>query len=381
MTNTVVCDSSSYPLATIVSRPYRSILSKVDVEPICSPWSHRASNNNQVASLRGGSHNSTAVQNWDKTRLHSTQTTKIHNHNRYNHSSTNPIPPSILSTKKEKQISNSKPKGSHRQSECLRRIKREWKDAVQLGIAYDWIHKETVTTLGRSPCGRNHHHHHHHPQEQKKEWSHHNTSIDIDPSFVRYNYVRLGPMGKNLLQWHFSVMGPSHSVYEQGIYHGVILLPKDYPGSPPRIQLVTPSGRFVTNKDICLSASAHHPELWTPRWTILSLIDALRIHMLSTPNEIGGMHSTSETRRKYAQASRSWPLHQYMLSVGIFSTHGEMDMDTIPSSKDLLSSPRQRSRISHQQRHSSTIKAWKIKTFRLMSFVTALIVLFLFRWI
>ncbi|EED89855.1 predicted protein, partial [Thalassiosira pseudonana CCMP1335] len=120
------------------------------------------------------------------------------------------------------------------------------------------------------------------------------------------DYVRIGPFGKNLLRWHFSVMGPSNSVYEGGVYHGRVLLPKDYPGSPPRVQMLTPSGRFICGEDICLSASNYHPETWTPRWTVISLVDALRLHMLTTANEIGGLLSTDEKRRQYALESRSW---------------------------------------------------------------------------
>lgn len=268
-------------------------------------------------------------------------------------------------------------KQGDRYNECLRRIKREWKDAVQLGIAYDWVHKETLTPKGRSPSGYNK------PgsmlpvnSTQKEEPT--KTLEDIDQTFFKYNYIRIGPMGKNLLRWHFSILGPPNSVYERGIYHGVILLPRDYPGSPPRIQLLTPSGRFIPNTDICLSASAHHPETWTPRWTILSLVDALRIHMLSTPNEIGGMHATSEARREYAASSRCWPLHRYMISVGIFSTNIPIDSGSIQRRDELLNP----SRINSHRRHMiPAITTWKRTTIRLMSLLTAFIFLFFLRWV
>lgn len=98
--------------------------------------------------------------------------------------------------------------------ECLRRIKREWKDAVLMGIAYDWTRMKTI---------------------KRKETNSQN------------NYVRLGPFGKNLLRWHFSVMGPANSVYQDGIYHGRVLLPKDYPGSPPRVQVSVYNFSYLTN--------------------------------------------------------------------------------------------------------------------------------------
>jgi Ubiquitin-protein ligase len=200
-----------------------------------------------------------------------------------------------------------------KQGECLRRIKREWKDAVKLGIAYDWKTKETVTSKGRSPSGM---------MDDWTDSTSTSTSTNSNSTFFQYNYVRMGPFGKNLLRWHFSVLGPSNSPYSEGIYHGRILLPKNYPMSPPRVQMLTPSGRFVPGEDICLSASNYHPETWTPRWTILSLIDALRLHMLTTPNEIGGIDSTREKRMDLAVQSRRWksgPIdHGQMVQNGIF---------------------------------------------------------------
>mmetsp|Transcript_13090 Transcript_13090/g.27519 ORF Transcript_13090/g.27519 Transcript_13090/m.27519 type:complete len:102 (-) Transcript_13090:1128-1433(-) len=70
--------------------------------------------------------------------------------------------------------------------------------------------------------------------------------------------------------------------------------------------MLTPSGRFIPGEDICLSASSYHPETWTPQWTILSLVDALRIHMLTMANEIGGVMASDGKRRQLATESRSW---------------------------------------------------------------------------
>eukprot|EP00804_Cyclotella_cryptica_P006878 CCRYP_020800-RA/>CCRYP_020800-RA protein AED:0.03 eAED:-0.01 QI:0/-1/0/1/-1/0/1/0/74 len=71
--------------------------------------------------------------------------------------------------------------------------------------------------------------------------------------------------------------------------------------------MLTPSGRFVPGEDICLSASNYHPETWTPRWTVLSLVDALRLHMLTASNEMEV--SWHRTRKKeLCSSSRSWCL-------------------------------------------------------------------------
>lgn len=197
---------------------------------------------------------------------------------------------------------------SGQESATLRRIKREWKEAVKMGIAYDWTKGKNI----------------------------------VEENSDEYAYVRMGPYGNNLLKWHFSVMGPPNSEFDGGIYHGRVLLPKDYPGSPPRVQVLTPSGRFIPGHDICLSASNYHPESWTPKWTILSLVDALRLHMVTQANEIGGTAATPTERRKYARASRLWAMgrisHPEMINQGVFAwedtseaTSSEMSTDHVPT--------------------------------------------------
>lgn len=70
--------------------------------------------------------------------------------------------------------------------------------------------------------------------------------------------IRLSPLRGNLLEWHFSFTGPENSTYQEGVYHGRILLSQQYPHKAPRIQLLTPNGRFQLKTDICLSASVCH---------------------------------------------------------------------------------------------------------------------------
>ncbi|KAL7428000.1 hypothetical protein ACHAXH_003377 [Discostella pseudostelligera] len=199
--------------------------------------------------------------------------------------------------------------GGGKDGECLRRIKREWKDAVNMGIAYDWMNTRTINNQRSS---------------RTSICSDNDNNEQHDDTNNQNNYIRIGPYGKNLLRWHFSVAGPANSVYAQGIYHGAILLPRDYPASPPRVRLLTPSGRFMVDVDICLTASNYHPESWTPRWTVVSLVQALRVHMLTSPAEIGGVHASEEKRREYAIASREWRSrdgvvdHGRMVAMGMF---------------------------------------------------------------
>ena len=68
----------------------------------------------------------------------------------------------------------------------------------------------------------------------------------------------------------------------------------------------TPSGRFISFKNICLSASAYHPEAWSPLWSIYGMVNALRMHMLSEPNEIGAKTSNVDETIEFARRSLSW---------------------------------------------------------------------------
>ncbi|XP_047994119.1 ubiquitin-conjugating enzyme E2 J1-like [Leguminivora glycinivorella] len=119
------------------------------------------------------------------------------------------------------------------------------------------------------------------------------------------------PLEDNLFEWHFTVQGPKGTDFEGGIYHGRILLPKEYPMHPPHIILLTPNGRFEVNKKICLSISGHHPETWQPSWSIRTALLAL-IAFMPTPAEgtIGSLDYTPAERKILAKKSSSWSCPQ-----------------------------------------------------------------------
>lgn len=115
------------------------------------------------------------------------------------------------------------------------------------------------------------------------------------------------PLEDNLFEWHFTVQGPKGTDFEGGIYHGRILLPKEYPMHPPHIILLTPNGRFEVYKKICLSISGHHPETWQPSWSIRTALLAL-IAFMPTPGEgtIGSVDYSPVERKRLAKKSKSW---------------------------------------------------------------------------
>ncbi|GBM20510.1 Ubiquitin-conjugating enzyme E2 J1 [Araneus ventricosus] len=115
------------------------------------------------------------------------------------------------------------------------------------------------------------------------------------------------PLEDNLFEWHFTLRGPPNTEFEGGIYHGRITLPHDYPMKPPSIILLTPNGRFETNKKICLSISGHHPESWQPSWSIRTALLAI-IGFLPTHGNgaIGSLDYTPEERKHLALKSQDW---------------------------------------------------------------------------
>lgn len=116
-----------------------------------------------------------------------------------------------------------------------------------------------------------------------------------------------GPLETDLFEWHFTLRGPPGSPYADGLYHGRIVLPPTYPLRPPSFRFLTPSGRFETNREICLSISGHHEETWQPAWGVRTALVALRSFMETDPKgQLGGLSTGDAVRRSLAAESRAW---------------------------------------------------------------------------
>ncbi|KAF9869458.1 ubiquitin-conjugating enzyme [Colletotrichum karsti] len=112
------------------------------------------------------------------------------------------------------------------------------------------------------------------------------------------------PLESDLFEWHFTFRGPPNSSYSDGIYHGRIVLPPTYPLRPPSFRFLTPSGRFETNREICLSISGHHEETWQPAWGVRTALVALRSFMETDPRgQLGGLETSDAVRKRHAAAS------------------------------------------------------------------------------
>ncbi|KAI9842529.1 MAG: hypothetical protein M1838_003086 [Thelocarpon superellum] len=116
------------------------------------------------------------------------------------------------------------------------------------------------------------------------------------------------PLETNLFEWHFTLRGPpAPSPYAHGLYHGRIVLPATYPLRPPSFRFLTPTGRFETNREICLSISGHHEETWQPAWGIRTALVALRSFMdQEAKGQVGGLDTDVSVRLRLAHESHAW---------------------------------------------------------------------------
>ena len=116
-------------------------------------------------------------------------------------------------------------------------------------------------------------------------------------------YIEAHPTEHNLLEWHYVLYGPPDTPYADGIYHGRLDFPPEFPFKPPSIRMMTPSGRFRPNTRICLNISDYHPESWSAAWTIGSVLVGLLSFMVSEDFAAGVVLSNRDTRLRLAKDS------------------------------------------------------------------------------
>lgn len=112
---------------------------------------------------------------------------------------------------------------------------------------------------------------------------------------------------KDPLVWYFLVKGPDDSDFKGGFYLGKILLHPTYPDKPGDFMMLTPNGRFLIDRKICLSNTAYHSNEWTPAWNLkLILLGFLSIMLDDKENGISHIHDNKTIRKKYAEESMEY---------------------------------------------------------------------------
>ena len=101
-------------------------------------------------------------------------------------------------------------------------------------------------------------------------------------------------INNNLFEWNFAIIGPSDTLYEGGIFNGIINFSNNYPLSPPKVKFVSEvlHPNIYVNGDVCISILHEgidqynyekDSERWNPSHGINSIMMSI-ISMLSDPN-------------------------------------------------------------------------------------------------
>ncbi|KAJ2832445.1 Ubiquitin-conjugating enzyme E2 6 [Coemansia sp. 'formosensis'] len=121
-------------------------------------------------------------------------------------------------------------------------------------------------------------------------------------------YITAKPLESNILEWHYVLRGPPDTPYAGGEYHGKVKFPSDYPYKPPAIQMITPSGRFQTNTNICMSMSNFHPSTWNPAWSVSTILNGMLSFMVEEEVTTGGIRTSNADRKALARKSHAFNL-------------------------------------------------------------------------
>ncbi|KAK0598146.1 hypothetical protein LWI29_032060 [Acer saccharum] len=117
------------------------------------------------------------------------------------------------------------------------------------------------------------------------------------------SHVVARPSPSNILEWHYVLEGSQGTPFAGGYYYGKIKFPAEYPYKPPGITMITPNGRFMTQKKICLSMSDFHPESWNPMWSVSSILTGLLSFMMDNSPTTGSVNTSAAEKQRLAKTS------------------------------------------------------------------------------
>lgn len=136
------------------------------------------------------------------------------------------------------------------------------------------------------------------------------------------------PLEDNFFDWHFTMRGPEDSPYADGLYHGRIEFPSDYPFSPPNFLFLTPNGRFEIRTRICLSVTTFHKEMWQPAWGVRTMLLAIREHFkVEDRGAVGYLSYEASDRQRLAVRSRIFRCPVCNMSIGGGAVRQEQGAD------------------------------------------------------
>jgi ubiquitin-conjugating enzyme E2 G1 len=110
-----------------------------------------------------------------------------------------------------------------------------------------------------------------------------------DPNY----FYSIKPRENNFLIWEFILIGPSETIYEGGMFKGMITFTEKYPIEPPKVtfdNIIHPN--IQKSGEVCISilhqgidryGYEKDSERWTPSHSVDSIMMSI-ISMLSEPN-------------------------------------------------------------------------------------------------
>lgn len=120
------------------------------------------------------------------------------------------------------------------------------------------------------------------------------------------------PEDKDIYHWSATILGPSASVYEGGIFNLSIEFPANYPFKPPKVRFITKIYHPNINMSggICLDILK---DQWSPALTIAKVLISI-CSLLDDPNpddplvpEIADIYV--KNRLQYDLTAREWTQH------------------------------------------------------------------------
>jgi ubiquitin-conjugating enzyme E2 J2 len=128
-------------------------------------------------------------------------------------------------------------------------------------------------------------------------------------------YFDVLPNENNVLEIYFLMFGLPSTPYENGQYIGKIVHSPEYPRKAPDYYMLTPNGRFDTNKKICLTNSSYHQSDWAPAaWNLITILEGFSsvFHSEIKEDKVGISHITNsspEVLKEYAKNSIDWNIN------------------------------------------------------------------------
>ncbi|KAJ2385684.1 Ubiquitin-conjugating enzyme E2 6 [Coemansia sp. RSA 2559] len=72
--------------------------------------------------------------------------------------------------------------------------------------------------------------------------------------------------------------------------------------------MITPSGRFQTNTNICMSMSNFHPDTWNPAWSVSTILNGMLSFMVEEEDTTGSIRTSMADRKALARRSHNFNL-------------------------------------------------------------------------